>query len=61
MHCDGCSQKIEKSLSKTKGIRNVHADFENKQVILEYDKGKIDLEKIRSTIKKAGFIPGVEQ
>jgi copper chaperone CopZ len=61
MHCEGCANSIEKSLSKVSDVRNVKADLENARVRLEFDQDKIELEKIRRAIRKAGFIPGVEQ
>ena len=61
LHCYGCNKKVEASLSKIKGIRNVNADFVKGQVKLEFDENFVNLEKIRNTITKAGYIPGVEQ
>jgi len=61
MHCEGYNQSIQKSLSKVDGVRNVQADFRNEEVRMHLDESKLDLEKIRSIIRKIGFIPGVEQ
>ena len=61
MHCEGCAQNIQKSLSKINGLTNVQADFGNGEVHMEFDENKVNLEKIRSAIRKVGFIPGVEQ
>ena len=62
MHCEGCTQNIQESLSKIKGLRNVQADSSNGgDVCMEFDENKVKLEKIRGAIRKVGFIPGVEQ
>lgn len=61
MHCERCGNNIEKSLSKVSDVRNVKADFDSAEVRLEIDQDKVELEKIRRAIRKAGFIPGVEQ
>lgn len=62
MHCDGCGQKIQKSLSKIDGLRDVQADFSNGEVRMHFDESKTDLEKIRGAIRKNGFIAtGVKQ
>lgn len=62
MHCEGCVQNIQKSLSKIDGLRNVQADFSNGEARMEFDESKVSLEKIRGAIKKVGFIAGgVEQ
>lgn len=61
MHCEGCGNNIERSLSKVGDVRNVKADLENAEVRLEFDQDKVELEKVRRAIRKAGFIPGIEQ
>lgn len=61
LHCYGCKKKVETSLSKIKGIRNVNADFVKRQVKLEFDENSVNLEKIRNAIIKDGYIPGGEQ
>jgi copper chaperone len=61
MHCEGCANSIEKSLSKVSDVKNVKVDLENAEIRLEFNQDKVELEKIRRTIRKAGFIPGVEQ
>ena len=60
MHCEGCSQSIQKSLSKVNGLRNVQPDFTNGEVRMEFDEGKVNVEKIRGAIRKAGFVAGGE-
>jgi copper chaperone CopZ len=61
MHCKGCAHSIEESLSKVNDIRNVKADFQNAYVKMEFNQDKVELEKIRRAIRKAGFVPGVEK
>ncbi len=61
MHCYGCDQSVKKSLSKINGIRDIDADFVKQEVKMSFDENKVNLEKIRGVIRKAGFIPGVEK
>lgn len=61
MHCQSCNQNLENSLSKIKGVQNVKANFQDNIVRLEFDENKVELEKIRATIRKIGFMSGVEQ
>ena len=61
VHCEGCANSIEKSISKLGPVRNVKADLENAEVRLELDPDVVEIEKIRRSIRKAGYIPGVEQ
>jgi copper chaperone CopZ len=61
MHCEGCAKSIQESLSKINGIRNIQANFQDKEVLMEFNGNKVTLEKIRGAIRKTGLIPGVEQ
>lgn len=61
MHCDGCSKRLQKSLSKIDGVKDVNPDFKTEQVRIQFDENKADLEKIRGIIRKTGFIAGAVQ
>ncbi len=61
MHCEGCDKRLQKSLSKINGIKDVNPDFKKQQVRIEFDESKVNLEKIRGAIRKAGFVSGAEQ
>ena len=55
MHCTGCSKRLEKILNNTDGVENAIVSFEEKQAIITYNESQIDLEKLKETIKDAGF------
>lgn len=55
MHCTGCSNRLEKILNNTDGVENAIVSFEEKQAIITYNESQIDLEKLKETIKDAGF------
>lgn len=62
MHCEGCSQTLEKTLLRNKSIRNVQADAKSGRVHVKFKDGeKINVEQIRRAIRQSGFIPGVEE
>ena len=62
MHCEGCGQRIQKSLSKINGLLNVQADFSNGEVRMDFDESKVNLDKIRGAVRKVGFVAtGVDQ
>ena len=55
MHWTGCSNRLEKILNNTDGVENAIVSFEEKQAIITYNESQIDLEKLKETIKDAGF------
>ena len=55
MHCTGCSNRLEKILNNTDGVENAIVSFEEKQAIITYNESQIDPEKLKETIKDAGF------
>ena len=55
MHCTGCSNRLEKILNNTDGVENAIVSFEEKKAIITYNESQIDPEKLKETIKDAGF------
>jgi Cu+-exporting ATPase len=61
LHCEKCCNTIERSLSKIKGINLAKVDLGENEVLINYDENKVETEKIKKTIRKAGFMPGAER
>lgn len=55
MHCATCAQKIEKELSKTKGVLNAVVNFSNEQAAITFDEQVIDEKRIVKIIEKVGY------
>lgn len=55
MKCTGCSQRVERALKNTDGIKDVSVDLESKKAKISYNKDEISVEKICETIADAGF------
>ena len=55
MHCTGCSTRLEKILSNTKGVKKAVVNFENKLATIEYDSKKLVIQEIYSAVEDAGF------
>jgi copper chaperone CopZ len=53
MSCGNCVRHVRDELMKLPGVRVEHADIES--VTIEYDPGKVSLEKVRSAIVEAGY------
>jgi len=45
MHCSACAQRIEKTLSRVSGVRDVSVSFASKEAIIEYKPDEMDLKE----------------
>ncbi|MEZ0536662.1 heavy metal translocating P-type ATPase [Caldicellulosiruptoraceae bacterium PP1] len=59
MTCTACARAIEKSVSKVEGVSSASVNFATEKLVVEMDENKVDLEKIKEAVKKAGY--GVEE
>ena len=55
MTCSACSNGLEKYLNKQEGISNASVNLVMANALVEYDDEKLDIKKIESFVKKAGF------
>ena len=55
--------RVKKAIEGMQGIKKINVrkrinvSLENKQAVVEFDKGKTDLEKIKAAIKETGYEP----
>ena len=56
MHCTGCSNRLEKVLNNIEGVTSAQVNFDEKSAIVNFDEGKVTIEKIKENIEDAGFI-----
>jgi len=54
MHCASCAQRIEKSLKKTSGVKNVNVNFATEKAYVEHD-DNVKKEELEQSIKKIGY------
>lgn len=57
IHCQGCVNRIQASLIKQKGIRNVGGDPTNKTISVFFKKHKINKERIKEVVIELGYTP----
>lgn len=55
MHCDGCSGRLQKILSRKTGVQSAEVSFAEKQASLEYDSTLISADQLQEVVEKAGF------
>ncbi|MBL7206135.1 MAG: heavy-metal-associated domain-containing protein [Candidatus Aenigmarchaeota archaeon] len=55
MTCKNCSDKIEKELKETDGVKDVKIDLIKDTVTVKFDSEKVDIENIKSKIDGLGY------
>src|SRR4030065_950806 len=55
MTCASCVARVEKSIRKVEGVRNVSVNLATEKAMIEFETGKIDLDKISTTVEDAGY------
>jgi len=55
MTCGGCSQRVERVLEQTKGIKSARVDLEAEKGYVEYDPAHLSEEALLEVIKGTGF------
>lgn len=55
MHCTSCALIIEKSLSKTPGVKQAHVNFAAEKASVSYEDGKTSEKELIDAVKKTGY------
>ncbi|MBE3035785.1 MAG: cadmium-translocating P-type ATPase [Candidatus Atribacteria bacterium] len=55
MHCASCALVIEKTLSKTEGVKEVRVNYGTEKATIEYDKDRVSLTKMSDLLKPYGY------
>lgn len=55
MTCASCAQTVEKSVKTIEGVYSANVNLATEKLNIEFDDSRIDLEAIKSAIKKAGY------
>jgi copper chaperone len=53
--CEHCSQAITNALQPQQGVQSVRVDVPEQKVYLEYDEGKISLEKVKEILAEEEY------
>ncbi len=53
--CEHCSQAIANALQPQQGVQNVRVDVPKQKVYLEYDEGKISLDKVKQILAEEEY------
>ncbi|HDX9588202.1 TPA: copper chaperone CopZ [Bacillus pseudomycoides] len=55
MTCNHCKMAVTNALSELEGVQNVEVQLQEGTVNVEYDEGKVDVEKMKEAIEDQGY------
>jgi len=55
MTCASCVARVEKSILKVEGVKNVSVNLATEKAMIELETGKVNLDKIADTVEAAGY------
>ena len=55
MTCASCVARVEKSIRKVEGVKNVSVNLATEKAMIEFETGEIDFNKIADTVEDAGY------
>lgn len=55
MHCEGCSNRLEKVLNNLEGVSTASVSLEDKKANIEFNEDIINIDNIKEAIEDAGF------
>lgn len=55
MHCTACAMNIDGELEDSNGVISAHTNYAKSQTKIKFESDQIDLEQIKTIIKKAGY------
>mgnify|MGYP006398519529 FL=1 len=57
MSCMHCQLKVKKAVEAVEGVQRADVNLQTKQVVVDYEEGKVNLEKVKAAIKESGYEP----
>ncbi|HWQ47465.1 MAG TPA: copper ion binding protein [Methanosarcina sp.] len=57
MSCMHCQLRVKKAVEAVEGVQRVDVNLQTKQVIVDYEEGKANTEKVKTAIREAGYEP----
>ena len=55
MSCNHCKMSVEKALKSIEGVNSAVVSLENKNVSVEFDNSKVNLNTLKETIEEEGY------
>ncbi len=52
-----CQLRVKKAVEAVEGVQRVDVNLQTKQVTVDYEEGKVNLEKVKAAIRDTGYEP----
>ncbi len=49
--------RVEKAVESVEGVQRAEVNLQTKEVVFDYEEGKVNLEKVKDAIREAGYEP----
>lgn len=57
MSCMHCQLRVKKAVEAVEGVQRADVNLQTKQVVVDYEEGKVNLEKVKDAVREAGYEP----
>lgn len=57
MTCMHCQLRVKKSVEAVEGVQRADVNLQTKQVTVDFEEGKTNLEKVKAAIRETGYEP----
>lgn len=57
MSCMHCQMRVKKTVEAVEGVQRVDVNLQTKQVTVDYEEGKANIEKVKDAVREAGYEP----
>jgi copper chaperone len=57
MSCMHCQMRVKKAVEAVEGVQKVDVNLQTKQVTVDYEEGKANIEKVKDAVREAGYEP----
>jgi copper chaperone len=57
MSCMHCQLRVKKAVEAVEGVKRADVNLQTKEVTIEYEEGKVNLEDVKAAIRETGYEP----
>ncbi len=55
MTCAACAKASERAVKKLDGVVEANVNFATEKMVVQYEDSKLDIDKIKEAVRKAGY------
>ncbi|MHB8103199.1 MAG: heavy-metal-associated domain-containing protein [Methanosarcina sp.] len=57
MDCDHCVLRVGRAIASVQGVTEVDVNLEKQEVVVIFEEARTDIEKIKASVREAGYAP----